>query len=183
MVFIAMRFFYFYKNKIMNHLDQIKSKIFNSFDSFEPILGLWKNKGETVVFTNGCFDILHRGHIEYLSKSADLGNRLIVGLNSDESVKILKGASRPLVDQESRAILLASQVFVDAVVLFSEETPYNLIRQILPDILVKGNDYSIEEIAGFDIVLKNGGKVETLELVPGYSTSSLLCKIKELGDE
>jgi D-glycero-beta-D-manno-heptose 1-phosphate adenylyltransferase len=183
MVFFPMRFFYFYKNIFMNHLDKIKSKIFQDFKSLSPLLNILKSNSETIVFTNGCFDILHRGHIEYLTKSADMGSRLIIGLNSDESVKFLKGKSRPLVDQESRAILLASLNFVDAVVLFSEETPYELISQILPDVLVKGDDYAIHEIAGFDIVLENGGRVERIELVPGFSTSLLLKKLKKMEDE
>jgi D-glycero-beta-D-manno-heptose 1-phosphate adenylyltransferase len=165
----------------MNHLGQVKSKIFGSYAQLKPTLDVWRGKGETIVFTNGCFDIFHRGHIEYLSKSADLGGRLVVGLNSDESVKKLKGSSRPLFDQESRALLLASLSFIDAVVIFPEETPYNLIKEILPNILVKGNDYAIEKIAGFDVVLENGGKVETIDLVPSYSTSNLIKKIK--GDE
>jgi rfaE bifunctional protein nucleotidyltransferase chain/domain len=162
----------------MDHLSRIKSKIFKDFDSFNPTLEAWRGKGETIVFTNGCFDILHRGHLEYLAKSADLGDKLVVGLNSDTSVKNLKGASRPLVDEESRALLLASLNFVDAVIFFSEETPYALIRQILPDILVKGSDYSIEKIVGSDVVLRNGGRVETISLVPGFSTSSLINKIR-----
>ena len=132
-----------------------------------------------MVFTNGCFDLVHRGHIDSLVKAAELGDRLIVGLNSDQSVKLLKGEKRPLVDQQSRAVLLASLLMVDAVVLFDEETPYDLIRSIQPDVLVKGSEYQIEEIAGSDIVLASGGRVERIDLTEGFSTSDLIQKIKE----
>ena len=130
-----------------------------------------------MVFTNGCFDLVHRGHIDSLSKAAALGDRLIVGLNSDVSVKILKGQNRPLIDQNSRAILVASLFMVDAVILFNEETPYELIKAIIPDVLVKGSEYQIEEIAGFDVVLAAGGQVERIELTEGFSTSDLIQKI------
>jgi len=167
----------------MNHLDKIKTKIFSDYSSFAEILNNWKEKEETIVFTNVCFDLVHHGHVEYLSKTANLGDKLIVGLNSDVSVKILKGESRPLINEESRAILLAAFEFIDAIILFSEDTPYDLISKILPDVLVKGDDYAMNEIAGFDIVLENGGKVETIELVPGISTSTIISKIKDLDDE
>ena len=167
----------------MDHLKNIKAKIFSGFEAFGPVLLEWKKEGRKIVFTNGCFDLVHRGHVESMTQAAALGDKLIVGLNSDESVKLLKGEGRPLIDEESRAILMASFMFVDAVVLFSEETPYNLIAQIVPDVLVKGDEYSVEEIAGFDVVLANGGKVIPLELVPGFSTSSLITKIRNLKDE
>ena len=157
----------------------IQTKIFTEVKLFVPILNRWKQAGETVVFTNGCFDLVHRGHIDSLAKAADLGNRLIVGLNSDASVKLLKGENRPLVDQQSRAILLASLLMVDAVVLFDEETPYELIRSVVPDILVKGAEYQLEEIVGFDIVLAAGGRVERIELTEGFSTTDLIQKIKD----
>ena len=157
----------------------IQTKIFTEVQLFVPILNRWKQAGETVAFTNGCFDLVHRGHIDSLAKAADLGNRLIVGLNSDASVKLLKGENRPLVDQQSRAILLASLLMVDAVVLFDEETPYELIRSIVPDILVKGAEYQLEEIVGFDIVLAAGGRVERIELTEGFSTTDLIQKIKD----
>jgi len=157
----------------------IQTKIFTEVKLFVPILNRWKQAGETVAFTNGCFDLVHRGHIDSLAKAADLGNRLIVGLNSDASVKLLKGENRPLVDQQSRAILLASLLMVDAVVLFDEETPYELIRSIVPDILVKGAEYQLEEIVGFDIVLAAGGRVERIELTEGFSTTDLIQKIKD----
>jgi rfaE bifunctional protein nucleotidyltransferase chain/domain len=159
-------------------LQIIQSKIFTDFETFKPLLKQWKQSGESVVFTNGCFDLVHRGHIDSLAKTATLGNRLIVGLNSDVSVKLLKGKNRPLIDQQSRAILLAALFMVDAVVLFEEETPYELISKIIPDVLVKGSEYQIEEIAGFDVVLAAGGKVERIELTEGFSTSDLIRKIK-----
>ncbi len=153
-------------------------KIFQSFDDFFECLKNWKTSNQKLVFTNGCFDILHRGHIDYLDKTAALGDKLIVGLNTDSSVKTLKGEKRPFIDEKSRAILIASLEMVDAVILFSEKTPYDLINKIKPDVLTKGKDYEIEEIAGFDIVLEKGGKVETIELTEGFSTTSLIEKIK-----
>ena len=127
-----------------------------------------------VVFTNGCFDILHRGHIEYLSKAADMGDVLVVGLNTDASVKRLKGEGRPVNHEEARALVLSSLSFVDAVVLFDEDTPYELIKAVHPDVLVKGADYKVEDIVGYDIVTSYGGTVTTVPLVEGYSTTKLL---------
>ena len=158
----------------------IDSKIFPDFKSFENTLKNWRNNKDTIVFTNGCFDIVHHGHVDSLVKSAEMGTRLIVGLNSDASVEILKGRNRPILTVESRAIVLAAFCFVDAVIIFTEETPANLIAQIMPDILVKGNQYKIHEIAGADTVLASGGKVEMLDLVPGISTSDIIDKIKTL---
>jgi rfaE bifunctional protein nucleotidyltransferase chain/domain len=122
---------------------------------------------------------VHRGHIDYLSKAADLADILVIGLNTDSSVSKLKGNGRPIIDEYSRALLLASFVFVSAVVFFDEETPYNLIKMIQPDILVKGADYSIDQIVGHDIVIGKGGQVVTLEFLPGFSTSAIERKIKE----
>ena len=153
-------------------------KIFRSFDDFFECLKNWKTSNQKLVFTNGCFDLLHRGHIDYLDKTAALGDKLIVGLNTDASIKKLKGEKRPFIDEQSRATLMASLEIVDAVILFNEETPYRLINQIKPDVLTKGKDYKIEEIAGFDIVLDSGGQVETIELSKGFSTTSLIEKIK-----
>ncbi len=158
----------------------IHSKIYSDFAAFEPTLKQWKSNHENLVFTNGCFDILHHGHVDSLQKSAALGTKLIVGLNSDESVKLLKGEGRPVLDEEARAIILAAFVFVDAVIIFREETPAELIAQIIPNVLVKGKQYEIDEIAGHDTVLNHGGKVETLDLVPGISTTDLINKIKIL---
>ncbi|MFO7614476.1 MAG: D-glycero-beta-D-manno-heptose 1-phosphate adenylyltransferase [Bacteroidales bacterium] len=137
-------------------------------------LAMWRFQMRKIVFTNGCFDVLHRGHIEYLSKARDLGDMLIIGLNTDDSVKRIKGEGRPVQDQASRALILASLRFVEAVVLFDEDTPYDLISMIKPDVLVKGGDYTEETIVGADIVKANGGEVVTIPLVEGYSTSGLI---------
>ena len=155
------------------------SKILTLTDA-KRIISEWKEEGIKVVFTNGCFDILHLGHVDYLEKARDLGGRLVLGLNTDESVRKLKGPQRPINNEESRARLLAALSFVDIVVLFSEDTPYNLIQELKPDILVKGNDYLAENIVGADIVSSYGGVVETVALVEGYSTSQLIEKIKSL---
>ena len=157
----------------MKHLEKIYDKILNS-DSLEEKLNLWRKEGKTIVFSNGCFDILHRGHVEYLSKAADLGDILIIGLNTDTSVKRIKGPSRPVNDEKARAVVLAALEFVDAIMFFDEDTPYNLIKNVQPDVLVKGKDYKAEDIVGYDIVTNKGGKVETIELVEGFSTTNIL---------
>jgi len=141
-------------------------------------IAAWKNEGRRVVFTNGVFDLLHLGHITYLAKAADLGDKLVIGLNADASVKRLKGESRPINDQNNRAALLAALFFVDAVILFEEDTPRQLIAQLLPDVLVKGADYTVENIAGAKEVLANGGEVKTITLVAGYSSTAIINKIK-----
>lgn len=134
--------------------------------------------GKKIVFTNGVFDLMHLGHVDYLSKAKDCGDFLIVGMNSDASVKMLnKGETRPLQDQQSRAMVLASLSFVNFVVIFDEETPYDLIKAVQPDVLVKGADYKVEQIAGHDIVLARGGEVKLIELVSGYSTTAIEKKI------
>ncbi|SFV34798.1 D-glycero-beta-D-manno-heptose 1-phosphate adenylyltransferase [Thermoflavifilum thermophilum] len=140
----------------------------------------WRLLGKKIVFTNGCFDLLHRGHIRLLSQAADLGDVLIVGINSDDSVKKLKGPERPLVAEQDRALLLAALCFVDAVTIFDEETPYELIRMVQPDVLVKGEDYAIDEIVGADIVQAYGGEVKTIPLETGYSTTALLQQIRSI---
>jgi rfaE bifunctional protein nucleotidyltransferase chain/domain len=137
-----------------------------------------KNNNKKIVFTNGCFDILHKGHIEFLSKASSLGDYLIVGLNSDSSVKKLKGPNRPINDQTSRSIVLASIFFIDNVIIFDEDNPYNIIKSIHPDILVKGKDYKDEEIIGYDIVKEYGGDIKTIELINGYSTSNIIDRIE-----
>lgn len=139
----------------------------------------WKSKGEKVVFTNGCFDILHLGHVDYLEKARNLGDKLIVGLNTDASVSRYKGESRPVQDQNSRARVIASLQFVDMVVLFNEDTPHNLISAVIPDVLVKGSDYLAENIVGADVVKKAGGEVKTIDFIDGYSTSRVIEKIKK----
>ncbi len=167
----------------MDYLKSIQKKIFSSAEEALKLVRAWKKEGEKIVFTNGCFDLIHPGHIELLAASASKGSKLIVGLNSDTSVRLLKGEGRPLLDQESRAVVLGALSFVDATIIFEEETPYNLIKDVMPDVLIKGSDYRIEEIAGHDVVLDNGGEVLTIDLVPGYSTSSLINKIKLLPNE
>jgi len=142
------------------------------------IVSEWKMSGKNVVFTNGCFDILHLGHIDYLEKARNLGDKLVLGLNTDASVGRIKGPLRPIVHQESRSRVMAALEFVDLVVFFDTETPYNLIKNLLPDILVKGNDYLAENIVGSDVVIANGGKVQTIPLVEGFSTTSIINKIK-----
>ncbi|MFT3737331.1 MAG: D-glycero-beta-D-manno-heptose 1-phosphate adenylyltransferase [Breznakibacter sp.] len=160
----------------MEHLSVIKNKIV-SRDKAAQIVGQWQNNGDQVVFTNGCFDLVHRGHVEYLSLAADLGQKMILGLNTDVSVQRLKGPKRPLVDEYSRAILLAAFSFIDLIVYFDEDTPYELIKALQPDVLVKGSDYRPESIVGYDIVTGRGGKVETIDFVEGFSTSKLVKKI------
>lgn len=138
-----------------------------------------KNAGKKVVFTNGCFDILHKGHVDYLAKAADKGDVLIVGVNTDDSVKRLgKSPSRPIQDQEARAYLIAALESVSYVILFNEDTPKELIDAVIPDVLVKGSDYQPEAIVGYDTVTKNGGKVETIDFIEGYSTTAIEKKIK-----
>lgn len=160
----------------MQKIELIKSKIL-SWDRLEKLLALWRFKDKKIVFTNGCFDVLHLGHVEYLAAARDLGDILIVGLNSDDSVHRIKGSHRPVNNETARSITLASLIFVDAVVFFGEDTPHDLIQLVQPDILVKGKDYDGKHIAGSDIVTKKGGKVVTIELTKGYSTTSILEKI------
>lgn len=161
----------------MTHPESIMRKIPDPAE-LERLIAYWKFKGFRVVFTNGCFDIIHRGHIDYLAKAADLGDVLVIGLNTDASTRRLKGPSRPINDEQGRAMILAGFSFVSCVVLFDEDTPYDLIKKIQPDILVKGADYKPEEIVGYDVVTAKGGKVVTLEYLPGYSTSLIEKKIK-----
>ncbi len=142
-------------------------------------ISIWKSEGKKVVFTNGVFDLLHIGHITYMAKASELGDKLVIGLNSDTSVKRIKGEDRPVNDQNSRAALLAALFFVDAVVVFEEDTPLNLITALLPDILVKGADYSIENIVGGKEVIANGGEVKTINFVEGYSSTSIIQKIRK----
>ncbi len=139
----------------------------------------WQSEGKKVVFTNGVFDLLHIGHITYMAKASELGDKLIIGLNSDSSVKRIKGNDRPVNDQDSRAALLAALFFVDAIVLFDEDTPLNLISTLLPDILVKGADYAVENIVGAKEVIANGGEVKTIDFVAGYSSTSIIQKIRK----
>ena len=153
-------------------------KIFTQ-ETLLPELQKWREQGLKVVFTNGCFDLVHLGHVDYLEKARNLGDKLVLGLNTDASIKGLKGEERPLQDELSRARIMASLLFVDAVVLFSEPTPYNLIKLVQPDILVKGDDYSPENIVGADVVKEKGGEIKTIPFVKGYSTSNIVAKIKK----
>lgn len=162
----------------MKHLEKIYDKILDD-KSLDKKLNLWREEGKSIVFSNGCFDILHRGHVEYLSKAADLGDILIIGLNTDDSVRRLKGPSRPVNDEKARAVVLAALEFVDAIMFFEEDTPYNLIKRVQPDVLVKGKDYKAEDIVGYDIVTAKGGKVETIELVEGFSTTKTIEKMRD----
>jgi len=139
----------------------------------------WKSAGHQLVFTNGCFDIIHLGHVDYLEKARALGDKLIVGLNTDNSVNRFKGKDRPVQDQNSRARVMAALACVDLVVLFDEDNPLELIKALLPDVLVKGSDYLAENIVGAEVVKNNGGTVKTIEFVPGYSSSKIIKKIKE----
>lgn len=159
----------------MKNLQTIKNKILSP-DRLQKQLEVWRNHHQKIVFTNGCFDILHVGHIEYLAQAKEKGDILIIGLNSDNSVRRLKGENRPINPQNARAELLSALFFVDAVVFFSEDTPYELIKTVQPDILVKGADYKAENVVGFDIVTAKGGKVETISLVEGYSTTNICNK-------
>ncbi|WP_128547587.1 D-glycero-beta-D-manno-heptose 1-phosphate adenylyltransferase [Larkinella soli] len=144
--------------------------------------GQWHTEGLRIVFTNGCFDILHLGHIDYLEKARQLGDKLILGLNTDASVSCIKGPLRPVVDEYARARIMASLAFVDAVTLFGESTPLELIQAVRPDILVKGDDYAVKDIVGADFVIQNGGSVQTIPLVRGYSTTALIEKIRKAYD-
>ena len=158
-------------------LNKIYKKI-QSFDEIETTVRRWQAAGKTVVFTNGCFDLLHYGHLHYLADARDLGDKLIVGLNSAASVRRLKGEHRPINDELTRQHLLAALEVVDAVVVFESDTPLELISRVAPDILVKGGDWRPDQIVGSEFVLKNGGKVRSLPFVEGYSTTNLEEKIR-----
>ncbi len=155
-------------------------KIILNHNKLKTIVQNLKNSGKKIVFTNGCFDLIHRGHIEYLKKAKKLGDILIIGINSDESVKRIKGSKRPIISEKDRAEILASFFFVDYVTIFNEDTPFNLISKIVPDILVKGGDWERDKIVGKEIVEANGGEVVVIEYLKGYSTSSIIEKIKNL---
>ena len=167
-------------------LEVIQEKIFTKETVLKPLI-VWKFKGDKIVFTNGCFDIIHRGHIDYLAKASDLGGQLVVGINSDESIKRLgKSTSRPLQDEQTRALILASLHFVSGVIIFDEDTPLDLISFVKPDVLVKGADYDETEsnkeskkyIVGSDVVKAAGGEVKTIAFLEGFSTSLIEQKIK-----
>ncbi len=149
-------------------------------ETISSLCSSWQNNNLSLVFTNGCFDILHRGHMEYLYKASGKGDILFIGVNSDESVHRLKGEGRPVQDQYSRALILASLEFVDYVSIFDEDTPYELIKILQPDVLVKGGDYLPEEIVGYDIVKDKNGQVITIDYIKGYSSSEIINKYKKL---
>lgn len=155
----------------------LTQKIFSK-DDLVAQSKIWKAEGKKIVFTNGCFDIVHPGHIAYLSDAANLGDILIIGLNTDQSVCKLKGENRPINNEFSRTQLIASMFFVDAVVLFNEDTPLDLITAIKPDVLVKGGDYNLDNIVGAKETLANGGEVKVLTFLPGYSSTAIIEKIK-----
>ena len=154
----------------------ITAKI-KTWEDLEKATEKWRTKGEKIVFTNGCFDLLHYGHLHYLAEARALGDRLIIGLNSEASVKRLKGENRPINDELTRQHTLASLAFVDAVVIFEKDTPLELIKVVQPDILVKGGDWKPEQIVGSNVVLARGGAVKSLAFIEGYSTTNIEEKI------
>lgn len=155
----------------------VQDKIMNR-EALAHLCQGWRVKGQKIVFTNGCFDILHQGHISLLLEAAELGNKLVLGINTDNSVKKLKGEDRPVNNELSRALLLAAQLYVDAVVLFDEDTPLELIQAIRPDVIVKGGDYTPETVVGNDFVKSYGGAVVIVNLVPGFSTTGLIERLR-----
>lgn len=161
----------------MKSIQSIPNKIFTA-ETLQQQLKRWRLLNKKIVFTNGVFDILHQGHIASLSDAASQGNILIVGVNADASVKRLKGDSRPVNDEQSRALVLAALVMTDAVIIFEEDTPYNLITSIMPDVLVKGGDYTIDTIVGAKEVMANGGQVIIAPILEGFSTTSIIEKMK-----
>ncbi|MEI6594470.1 MAG: D-glycero-beta-D-manno-heptose 1-phosphate adenylyltransferase [Bacteroidota bacterium] len=161
----------------MSHHQHIVNKI-HTIETLSHQLKLWTEANEKIVFTNGCFDLIHQGHVDYLAKAADLGTKLVIGVNTDASVNKLKGDHRPIQDEYSRQFILAAFEFVDAVILFGEQTPYDLIKLVQPDVLVKGSDYKPEDIVGYDIVKAKGGEIKTIDFLPGFSTSLIEKKIK-----
>jgi rfaE bifunctional protein nucleotidyltransferase chain/domain len=161
----------------MSFHKQLKEKIL-SREELLPKRELLRESGKKVVFTNGCFDILHPGHVDYLNQSRDLGDFLILGLNTDDSVRRLnKAPGRPVNEEQARAMVLAGLACVDAIVFFDEDTPYELIGFLKPDVLVKGDDYKVEEVVGHDIVEAAGGRVITIPMLQGYSTTRIIGKI------
>lgn len=161
----------------MNHFAAIQEKIMD-LETLRARAQDWKAQGKRLVFTNGCFDLLHFGHIHYLASARDLGDILIVALNSGPSIRRLKGPTRPINDEKTRAMNMASLFFVDAVIFFEDDTPLALIESVLPDILVKGGDWKPEQIVGASAVLENGGQVLSLPFQEGFSTTAIEQKIK-----
>ncbi len=164
----------------MRSVQSIPEKIY-TLDKLKAQVARWRLKGKKIAFTNGVFDILHEGHIASLSEAAGYGDLLITAVNSDASVKRLKGPTRPVNAEQSRALLLASLLMTDAIIIFEEDTPLELIKSILPDVLVKGGDYTVEQIAGAKEVLANGGEVKLARIVEGISTTGIIEKMKGNG--
>ena len=158
-------------------LKKINNKIFDLQNLMKKI-EKWRSENKKIVFTNGCFDLIHLGHIEILARSADYGDKLIIGVNSDLSIKKLKGENRPIIEESSRIRQLSALEFVDAVVLFDEETPIKLIETIKPDVITKGGDYTAKNVVGNEVVSQKSGEVVIIPLTQGYSTTSILNKIK-----
>ncbi|MFQ6677071.1 MAG: D-glycero-beta-D-manno-heptose 1-phosphate adenylyltransferase [Fidelibacterota bacterium] len=154
--------------------------IVDSWEEAKKYVESWKSAGETIVFTNGCFDLLHRGHVEYLEETKSLGDKLILALNSDQSVQKLKGNSRPILHQDDRAVILDGLKAVDLVVIFDQETPTEIIECLLPDILAKGGDYTADQVMGADVVKAHGGKVVIIPFRPSFSSSDIIKKIIKL---
>ncbi|MFN5712404.1 MAG: D-glycero-beta-D-manno-heptose 1-phosphate adenylyltransferase [Bacteroidota bacterium] len=161
----------------MDYLQIINNKICEK-QHLSKIIAGYRLKNQTIIFTNGCFDILHRGHVTYLAQAASLGHKLIVGINSDQSVSKLKGPHRPIQDQQSRSLIMASMHVVSNVIIFEEDTPLELIEIIRPDFLVKGGDWKPEQIVGAPLVQSYGGKVLSIPFVEGFSTTSIEARIK-----
>ncbi len=164
----------------MSVLAQIRHKI-QTTDQLRATLARWRAAGQRIVFTNGCFYLLHYGHLHYLAEARNMGNRLVIGLNSAASVRRLKGPTRPINDETTRAHILAALEMVDAVVIFEDDTPLELIKLVQPDVLVKGGDWKPEQIVGADIVLAHGGEVKSLPFIPGYSTTNIEQRILKSG--
>ncbi len=158
---------------------KIEDKILNHYE-LQKFVEKVQKKGKKVVFTNGCFDILHYGHIDYLQKARLMGDYLVMGVNTDDSIKRLKGNSRPVNQEMDRVRLIAALGFVDAVTLFDDDTPLKLISTVLPDVLVKGSDYDIKDIVGGKEIIDNGGEVKTIDFVDGYSTTDIIKKIRNM---
>tara|TARA_B100000700_G_scaffold288601_1_gene345239 strand:- start:2127 stop:2615 length:489 start_codon:yes stop_codon:yes gene_type:complete len=161
----------------MQTLQRLENKIY-TLKALDFKVRDWKKNKKKIVFTNGCFDILHQGHIDILAKSADLGNKLIVAINSDDSIKKLKGDERPITKQKTRSMLLASFSYIDAVIIFEEDTPLKLIQKLMPDVLAKGEDYQKHDIVGYKEIIENGGDVITIPLTQGFSTTNIVNQLK-----
>ena len=158
-------------------LNKLQSKIYTLDQLIDEVIN-WKDQNKKIVFTNGCFDLIHLGHVEVLARSSDLGDKLIVAINSDESIAKIKGTNRPIIEEESRVKQIAALDFVDAVILFQQDTPIKIISSITPNVITKGGDYKTSDVVGHEIIQKNNGEVAIIPLTQGYSTTSILDKIK-----